>query len=257
MSARYLIRLDDANHYMNDLKWLRMEQLLGELGIKPIVAVVPKNKDPELMGGSFNHDFWQIVRRWQDKGWSIALHGFEHKFHHVARSKTVIPLYDRSEFAGLDFSAQSAKIRKSVEIFKYNDVIPKIWVAPAHSFDWVTLDALKQETDIRLVSDGIALNPYRKNGFDFIPQQLWDVRQCHFGTWTICIHPETMDEMAFDELHKKLSHPAIIGNIIEVKDVPHSASDKKFTDKVYANAFWNMHKFKRQIKAKLPLRFNR
>ena len=55
--------------------------------------------------------------------------------------------------------------------------IPKIWVAPAHSFDWVTLEALRQETDIRLVSDGIALNSYRKNGFDFIPQQLWNVEK--------------------------------------------------------------------------------
>ena len=257
MSARYLIRLDDANHYMNALKWLRMEQLLGELGIKPIVAVVPKNKDPELMGGSFNHDFWQIIRRWQEKGWSIALHGFEHKFHHVPRSKTVIPFYDRSEFAGLGFSAQSAKIRKSLEIFKYNDVSPKIWVAPAHSFDWVTLDALRQETDIRLVSDGIAFNPYRANGFDFIPQQLWDVKKRYFGIWTICIHPETMDETAFDELYEKLRQRAILGNIIEVKDVTYSKSDKKFTDKIYANAFWNMHKFKQQIKTKLPLLLNR
>ena len=66
-----------------------------------------------------------------------------------------------------------------------------------------------------------------------------------------------MDETAFDELYKKLSHPAIIGNIIEVKDVTRSKSDKKFTDKVYANAFWNMHKFKRQIKTKLPLLLNR
>ena len=85
MSARYLIRLDDQPLHER-FKMVADGTAFGELGIKPIVAVVPKNKDPELMGGSFNHDFWQIIRRCE-KGWSIALHGFEHKFHYVPCQK--------------------------------------------------------------------------------------------------------------------------------------------------------------------------
>ena len=84
-----------------------------------------------------------------------------------------------------------------ISIFKKNDINPKIWVAPAHCFDQTTLEAIRLETDIHIVSDGIAFNPYYENNFHFIPQQLWSFKNRFFGTWTICLHPDTM---TFDEI---------------------------------------------------------
>jgi len=45
MSARYLIRLDDASATMNRHKWQLIEGVLDQHAIKPIVAVVPDNQD--------------------------------------------------------------------------------------------------------------------------------------------------------------------------------------------------------------------
>ena len=46
--AKYLIRLDDANQFFDEEKWLRLENIFDDLDIKPIVAVIPKNKDAKL-----------------------------------------------------------------------------------------------------------------------------------------------------------------------------------------------------------------
>ena len=39
---RYLLRLDDASNFMDVEKWLRMERLLDQYGIKPIFGIIPK-----------------------------------------------------------------------------------------------------------------------------------------------------------------------------------------------------------------------
>ena len=45
---KYLIRLDDACQQANWPNWHRIENILNLYGIKPIVAVIPDNKDPNL-----------------------------------------------------------------------------------------------------------------------------------------------------------------------------------------------------------------
>ena len=58
---------------------------------------------------------------------------------------------------------------------------------PSHSFDNNTLQALYESTEIR-IGDGIALFPYYKNNFHFIPQQIWNLKNKKFGVWTVsCI----------------------------------------------------------------------
>ena len=48
MSARYLIRLDDACHTMDTFKWDKIENILDKYSVKPIVSVIPDNKDRSL-----------------------------------------------------------------------------------------------------------------------------------------------------------------------------------------------------------------
>lgn len=42
---RYIIRLDDASEIMNVSAWERIEELLDNYNIKPIVGIIPNNKD--------------------------------------------------------------------------------------------------------------------------------------------------------------------------------------------------------------------
>ena len=251
MFAQYLIRLDDANQFFDEKKWLRLEKIFDDLEIKPIVAVIPKNEDPELKNCFLKVDFWETVQRWQSKGWSIAMHGFEHQFHQIDRSKSIVPLHNRSEFVGLDLRKQSKKIKASLSIFKKNNVSPSVWVAPAHSFDSVTLNALTQETQIRTISDGLSIFPYKQNGFLFVPQQIWTIQYRLFGVWTICLHPETMNNTDFEVLNKRLKRPFIRYNITNLQKISDTDLGKKIIDKLYSFYFWQTRKLKHSILSKL------
>jgi predicted deacetylase len=56
-----------------------MECLLDKYTIKPIVGVIPRNSDPYLVKRwEENRAFWDLVKRWQHKGWTIAMHGYTH-----------------------------------------------------------------------------------------------------------------------------------------------------------------------------------
>ena len=45
----YLIRLDDASDHMNTERWDRIERMLDENGVRPLVGVIPVNRDPMLL----------------------------------------------------------------------------------------------------------------------------------------------------------------------------------------------------------------
>ncbi len=76
----------------------------------------------------------------------------------------------------------------------------KIFFAPAHTFDKNTLKAIKETTDIRIISDTVANDIYYKNEMYFIPQQSGTVRTLPFKVVTFCYHPNTMDDVSFDKL---------------------------------------------------------
>jgi predicted deacetylase len=203
MSARYLIRLDDACDTMDRRRWDLVEQVLDKHGVKPIVAVVPDNHDRSLMFEPRSPTFWDKVRGWARKDWSVAMHGYTHVMH-PTQTKLVLPFYARSEFAGLELEAQAEKVRAAWTLFLTQGVEPKIWVAPAHCFDLLTLQAVRRETSIRVVSDGIAWDTYQEHDFHWIPQQLWSLAERRSGLWTVCLHPNTMSDAAIGALDTAL-----------------------------------------------------
>lgn len=191
MEPAYIIRLDDACPTSNLEKWDCIEALLDRYEIRPIVAVIPNNKDNELLSRYvFDNQFWSRVHRWENKGWLIALHGYAHEF--KTKKRGIVPLNAYSEFAGVPISIQREKIKKGYNILLENGIKPKIWVAPAHSFDKNTLKVLHDETEIRIISDGLAMYPYNQYGFFWIPQQLWSFQKREQGVWTVCLHPDTI-----------------------------------------------------------------
>lgn len=188
--AKYIIRLDDACPTFNIEKWQRYFDIFDTYQIKPIIAVIPNNQSDEFINHPPFPHFWDMVRRWNAKGWGIAMHGFNHVYE-TTHCGIVHSLSHVSEFAGLPYNIQLDKINKAKECFDEYGIKPSLFIAPAHTFDRNTLKALRQATDIRIISDGFALKPFRKYGFNWIPQQSWSFRKRYIGLWTICLHPET------------------------------------------------------------------
>lgn len=186
---------------MNWEVWNRIERLLIERAIKPIVAVVPDNRDPGLVAGGAREDFWERVREWQQRGWTIAMHGYQHVYQ--TRDSGLVGLNDYSEFAGLPVEAQRKKLRSAAEIFKSHGVRPSLWVAPGHSFDGNTITALR-EIGIDAISDGFHFRIVERLGCRWIPQQLWRFRTMPFGIWTVCLHPNTMSASQLAEFERAL-----------------------------------------------------
>lgn len=197
MSVRFLIRFDDMCPTMNWDLWQKLEAIMIEEDVRPILAVIPDNQDQALHEDEPNEQFWERVRSWQARGWTIGLHGYQHRY--VSRDPGIVGLNKYSEFAGLSLEEQRAKLKKGLEIFEREGVRPDVWIAPAHSFDANTVEALVS-LGVRNISDGLSLYPYRDSqGVFWVPQQLWRLRTVPFGVWTVCIH-------AKDELYTNLEH---------------------------------------------------
>lgn len=236
MAAKYILRLDDACPTMNASKWNHLESILDHFDIKPIVAVVPDNQDPTLNVDSFDPLFWDKVRSWQLKGWTIAMHGYQHLMHKTD-SKLVLPFYQRSEFAGLTYDEQAYKLRQSWQLFLSQDVEPTAWIAPAHCFDTITLKALYDVTPIRTISDGLALAPFYEKNLFWIPQQLWDFAERRSGLWTICLHPNSMSTTDIHELFLNIQS-RYSSRIISCSDVSPTRLGKTLQDRLFSQFFW-------------------
>ena len=200
MGAKYILRLDDACPTMDRKKWDRVEEICDKYKIKPIVAVIPNNEDKSMEIDGYDNIFWEKVRNWQNKGWYIALHGYNHVY--TTDKSGFLPFNKKSEFAGISYEKQKEKIKAGWQIFQKYNIKANIWVAPSHTFDENTLKVLKEYTNIEIISDGVALFPFKKYGFNWIPQQIWRFRKIPFGVWTGCFHPNNMNEDEFKNLEK-------------------------------------------------------
>ena len=200
----YYIRLDDACEKRNVCNWDRMENILDEYGLIPLVGVIPYCEDSMMKDYVVDSEFWERVKLWKNKQWRIALHGYNHVC--ITEAGGINPVNYRSEYAGVDLQLQKEKIKKGVRIFREHGIEPKIFFAPSHTFDENTLDAIIECSDIRIVSDTVANSPYCYKGITFIPQQSGAVRKLPFKTVTFCYHPNTMKENDFIILEKFLKN---------------------------------------------------
>lgn len=196
MKLNYLVRLDDACPEMDKQKWQRIEGILDKYGIKPMVGIIPQNEDPVTRIEVADSSFVAKALNWQKKGWTIALHGYNHVC--TTNLGGINPVHQRSEFAGLSLIEQKKKILKGYNTLLLMGLIPKYFFAPSHTYDENTLKALLEETPIRIISDTIALHPYKKGLFTVIPCQMGRFRKLFiWGHWTFCFHPNNMDEECF------------------------------------------------------------
>lgn len=195
--ATYIVRFDDICPTMDWETWDKVEKVLIAEGIKPMLAVVPDNRDENLEFGQENKYFWSKVRDWQKMGWSIAIHGYQHLY--KTNNSGLIGLNKYSEFSGLSYDEQSKKLRKALKIFASYDIKPNLWVAPAHSFDKVTVRALS-DLGIEIISDGFFKAPVKYMNMIWVPQQLWKFRHFRSGIWTVCYHVNGMKKKELDKI---------------------------------------------------------
>lgn len=197
--ARYIIRFDDICPTMNWRIWAEIESILTNHNVHPILAVVPDNRDPNLMVAPPVPDFWDRVRAWQARGWIIALHGYQHIYTNTNRG--LIGVTPQSEFAGLPREVQKEKLLRGLDIFARENVRADCWVAPSHSFDWTTVDLLS-ELGVGVISDGLWHWPHTDiRGITWVPQQLWNrLRPMPTGIWTVCCHHNDWNEREIELL---------------------------------------------------------
>jgi predicted deacetylase len=239
----YLIRLDDASDHMNTERWDRVERMLDENGVKPMVGVIPLNRDPMLLEFAEDPAFWAKAKSWQEKGWRIALHGYEHLYNSDCAG--INPVHGRSEFAGLSLEAQREKIRDGLKILKDKGLSPTAFFAPSHTFDWNTLEALRLESDIRVISDTVANDCYCRRGFTFIPQQAGRVRELPFKVTTICLHPNFTTDPEMDEIEAFLKSHA--GQFLDPDTLGPTTRKRSLLDRGYETAYF----LKRKLSALL------
>lgn len=245
MSAQYLIRFDDLCPTMNWRLWGEIESILVEQRISPLLAVVPDNRDPKLAVAPALPAFWEQVRKWQARGWTVGLHGYQHLY--VTEDGGIVGIQQRGEFAGLSPGVQEEKLRKAVEIFRRERIEPKIWIAPGHSFDWHTIDALIK-VGLPMISDGFALGPHTDSqGVFWIPQQLWKFRWRPFGLWTVCCHHNSWTEQDVSQFRQAIERYR--GKITDFAAVTSGYRDRKHSamDSLYAKAHSTMLSLRTQL----------
>jgi Uncharacterized protein conserved in bacteria (DUF2334) len=195
--ARYLLRFDGLCPTMSRPNWDRFKAIIDEFDIRPILSVIPDNRDDRLSIERPDPEFWDRMRSMETTGAVIALHGYRHTCD--SSNRGLIPLHRRTEFAGVSESTQQEWIRRGLQILRSHGLNPRIWVAPRHGFDRGTLRALQKE-GISYLSDGFARVPFTREGITWIPQQLWKPVSKSGGVWTICIHSNIAGNWLADRL---------------------------------------------------------
>ena len=112
-----LIRLDDIAENMNWDLMEKSEILFEKYSIKPVLGVIPNNKDSHLLSYPKKNDFWERVRKWQDKGWEISMHGSTHVYDKNYKNNDYFGYGGDSEFCGHSLDEQILKIKDGLKKF--------------------------------------------------------------------------------------------------------------------------------------------
>ena len=197
------VRLDDITPDMDWEKFRRLEKMLDDNQIAPLIGIVPDNQDPNLMRNEAVPDFEEQIKVWEKKKWVLAMHGWKHIY--TTKKGGLFPLNSFSEFAGVSKEKQREMIYDGKEKLQRMGIRTNIFMAPAHSFDSNTL-ALLREADFQYITDGFGSYPYQWKKMTFLPiafQRNKDVKKKD-GYTTLVFHTNTMSEREFADFEKML-----------------------------------------------------
>ncbi len=197
------VRLDDITPDMDWEKFRRLEKMLDENHIAPLLGIVPDNRDPNLMRNPAMPDFNVQIKKWEAKDWVLAMHGWKHIY--TTKKCGLFPLNSFSEFAGVSKEKQKEMIYDGKKKLQKMGVVTDIFMAPAHSFDNNTLILLK-EAGFQYITDGFGTCPYEWKGLTFLPiafQKSKDIEKSK-GYTTLVFHTNTMNEQDYHNFEKIL-----------------------------------------------------
>jgi predicted deacetylase len=193
MPTRYVIRFDDVVPKMAWTKFAPFERLSDEFGLPFLLGVVPDCRDPSLMVEQERADFWAWLRQKKASGHTIAQHGDTHLYTTEARG--VLGIGRKSEFAGLSYEAQVEKLAHGKAILEREGVWQGVFMAPSHSFDALTINALKA-LGFTAITDGYGFYAYDLEGLMAVPQLLSRPLGLGIGVETVCLHVNTLSDEA-------------------------------------------------------------
>lgn len=205
------VRLDDITPDMDWERFLKFKALLDKYQVKPLIGIVPDNQDMLLKGGcgaKSNEEFYDYIKQLQKQGWSIAMHGYQHIY---STSKGgVFPLNHFSEFAGCSLEEQRYKISEGKRILGEYGIETCIFMAPAHSYDKNTIQALK-ENGFTEITDGFGKRPYQWKGMTFYPISFLLSRTFRKkkGYSTMVVHTGTVSEDELNRYEQYFANPNV------------------------------------------------
>ncbi|XER08410.1 hypothetical protein SRRS_40250 [Sporomusa rhizae] len=196
--------------------------------VKPLLGIVPDNKDHKLDIQAPHPGFWDIMRGLGKENLvEYAQHGYQHLYE--TNSSGLFGKYGikaQSEFAGLSYEKQYSKLKLGLDILQRERVNTRVWMAPSHSFDKITIKALR-DLGFLAITDGFGLYPTTIENLVFVPQQVWRPRVFPFGFITICLHPNTLDVCQITEISdflkmglSNISFSEAINYRMKITDIP-------------------------------------
>ena len=203
------VRLDDITPDMDWKKFLKFKELLDLYEIKPLIGVVPDNRDECLKMDSEKENFFEYIQELQKEGWVIAMHGWRHVYD--SKKGGMFPLNHFSEFAGHSFSEQEKRIREGKTLLEQSGLYTDIFMAPAHSYDENTLKALKMNGFTK-ITDGFGKHPYRWDELCFYPIsfKLSKSLKKADGYSTMVVHTNTIENMEYYQRLFEIHHDKFI-----------------------------------------------
>ena len=191
------VRLDDITPDMDWDRFLKFKAILEKYQMKPLIGVVPDNKDDNLIkkpkSDKAPADFWEYIKELKEEGWEIAMHGYRHIY--ASTKGGMFPLNNFSEFAGISYEKQKEMIDAGKTMLKEKGIETDIFMAPAHSYDKNTLKALKNAGFSR-ITDGFGNEPYLWKGLIFYPIsfRLSSTLKKESGYSTMVVHTDTISD---------------------------------------------------------------
>lgn len=198
------IRLDDITPDMNYENFNRIKDILDDAGINPLIGVVPYSRDEKLRIEKPHEDFGDLLKKLENAGWIIALHGYNHLY--TSKDKGIFPINNFSEFAGVDYDKQYMMINEGLSQLREWGVNPVMFMAPGHTFDKNTLKALKAN-NITKITDGFGEGPYIREDVTFYPisKKRSECISDKEGYSTYVLHTNTMSDEGIEAFRKMLN----------------------------------------------------
>ncbi len=198
------VRLDDITPDMDWPKFLRFKALLDKYKIKPLIGIVPENKDDVLKGSDEGapEDYYSYIKGLEADGWTLSMHGYQHVY--STKKGGLFPLNNFSEFAGVEYEKQLQMITDGKEILRSHGIETDIFMAPGHSYDRNTVKALLN-SGFTTLTDGFAKTPVIYRGMRIVPisfkmsRTFKNAMAQKEGYSTIIIHTGMLKDEEFDK----------------------------------------------------------